>query len=135
MTINNVYWISSALLSLLYLTSATLYLVKTSWVRAQLAELGYPGYLVPLLIVVKVLAVVTILWRVNVPLSDLAYAGMFFHLLLAGLAHLGVGKYKDALPAAVGLLLLIMSLATQNGARETPSQYGLTVATQPATLN
>ena len=135
MTVNNAYWISSALLSLLYLTSATLYLVKTDWVRKQLAELGYPGYLVPLLIAVKVLAVTAVLWRVSVPLSDLAYAGMFFHLLLSGLAHIGVHKSKAALPAAIGLVLLVISFTTQNVARETPSPYGLVALAQQTTLN
>jgi len=135
MTVNYAYWISSALLSLLYLTSATLYLSKTGWVRKQLAELGYPGYLVPLLIAVKVLAVVTILGRVSVPLSDLAYAGMFFHLLLAGLAHAGVRKPREALPAVIGLVLLITSFTTQNAARDLPSPYALGAAGQRTTLN
>ena len=96
----------------------------------QLVQLGYPGYLVPLLIAAKVLAVAAVLWRVSIPLSDLAYAGMFFHLLLAGLAHLGVRKSKDALPAAIGLVLLIVSFTTQNAGREVPSPYGLVAAAQ-----
>jgi len=37
-----IYWISTTLLSLLYLASATLYLVKREWVRQALADLGYP---------------------------------------------------------------------------------------------
>jgi len=135
MTINSVYWISSVMLSLLYLASATLYIVKTDWVRSQLADLGYPGYLVPLLIVVKGLAVVAILWRVSVPISDLAYAGMLFHLLLSGLAHIGVNKFKDALPAAIGLVLLVISFATQNAARDTPSPYGLATVVQHTAFN
>src|SRR5262249_10807385 len=49
------YWISTALLSLLYLTSAFMYLTKGAWVRQALADLGYPAYFVPLLITVKVL--------------------------------------------------------------------------------
>lgn len=135
MTVNYTYWISSALLSLLYLASATLYLSRTDWVRKQLAQLGYPGYLVPVLIAVKVLAVVAILWRVNVSLSDLAYAGMFFHLLLAGLAHAGVRKPREALPAVVGLVLLGISFTTQNTARDIPSPYALGAVVQRATLN
>lgn len=135
MTANFTYWISSALLLLLYLTSATLYLVKTDWVRKQLAELGYPGYLVPLLIAVKILAVIAVLWRVSVPLSDLAYAGMFFHLLLAGLAHIGVHKPKEALPAVIGLVLLVISFATQNSTRDIPSPYGLIAMAQHTALN
>lgn len=56
-------------------------------------------------------------------LSDLAYAGIFYHLLLSGLAHLGVRKPRGALPAVVGLALLAASFVTQNAAREVPSPY------------
>jgi hypothetical protein len=132
LTAHYAYWISTALLSLLYLASATLYLLRTDWVRQQLAGLGYPGYLVPLLIALKLLAVTTILWRVSVPLSDLAYAGMFFQLLLAGLAHIAARKSKDALPAVIGLVLLIASFSTQNAARTIPSPYGVARAASSA---
>ncbi|MEH2611793.1 hypothetical protein V1293_004082 [Bradyrhizobium sp. AZCC 1693] len=75
------------------------------WVRQALAEFGYPNYLVPILTAAKILGVAAILSRVSVALSDLAYAGMFYHLLLSALAHLAVRKSSGALPAAVGLAL------------------------------
>lgn len=118
-----IYWISTALLSLLYLISAGLYAIKGDWVRKALTDLGYPTYLVPVMIVVKTLGPIAILSRFNVALSDLAYVGIFYHLLLSGLAHLGVSKPKDAVPAVVGLVLLIASFLTQNTAREIPSPY------------
>ncbi len=118
-----IYWISTILLSLLYLISAFLYVTKGNWVQQVLAGLGYPAYLVPVMIVVKVLGPVAILSRFYVALSDLAYAGIFFHLLLSGLAHFGVRKPSGALPAAVGLVLLAASFLTQNAAREVPSPY------------
>ena len=117
------YWISTALLSLLYLTSAYMYVTKGDWVRKILGDLGYPAYLVPVMIAVKVLGVAAIVPRFSVALSDLAYAGMFYHLLLSGLAHIGVRKPSGALPAAVGLVLLAASFLTQNAAREVPSPY------------
>lgn len=118
------YWISTALLSVLYLASAYMYATKKQWVRKALTELGYSANaLVPFMIIVKVLGPVTILSRVSVPLSDLAYAGIFFHLLLSGLAHIGVRKPVGALPAAIGLALLITSFMTQNDARDLPSPY------------
>jgi hypothetical protein len=118
------YWISTALLSALYLASAYMYATKGQWVREALTELGYSANnLVPLMIIVKVLGPVAILSRVSVPLSDLAYAGVFFHLLLSGLAHIGVRKPVGALPAAIGLALLIASFMTQNDARDVPSPY------------
>lgn len=124
-----VYWISTALLSALYLTSATIYVTKRNWVRQVLAELGYKAsYLIPFMIVVKVLGPVAILSRVSMPLSDLAYAGIFFHLLLSGLAHIGVRKPAGALPAAIGLALLVTSFMTQNDTRIVPSPYVQTAA-------
>lgn len=135
MAANYAYWISTALLSLLYLTSATMYIVKREWVRQNLGALGYPGYLVSVLTVVKILAVAAVLWRFSVPLSDLAYAGIFYHLLLALLAHVGVRKPSEAVPALVGLVLLTVSFATQNVARGVPSPYGLIAAAHQAILN
>ncbi len=118
------YWISTALLSVLYLASAYMYATKKQWVREALTELGYSANnLVPFMIIVKVLGPLAILSRVSVPLSDLAYAGIFFHLLLSGLAHIGVRKPVGALPAAIGLALLITSFMTQNDARDVPSPY------------
>lgn len=123
MTETNLYWIATALLSLLYLSSALLYLTRSEQVRQIIVKLGYPGYLLPVLIIVKLLAVAAILSRISVGLSDLAYAGMFYHLTLAVLAHLGVRDIKAALPAAVGLVLIAGSFLTQNAAREMPSPY------------
>lgn len=118
------YWISTALLSVLYLASAYMYATRRQWVREALTELGYSANnLVPFMIIVKVLGPIAILSRVSVPLSDLAYAGIFFHLLLSGLAHIGVRKPVGALPAAVGLALLLSSFMTQNDARDVPSPY------------
>ena len=51
---NYLYWISTTLLSLLYLASATMHILKRGSVRQALAELGYPSYLVPILIAVKI---------------------------------------------------------------------------------
>lgn len=117
------YWVSTALLSLLYLTSAFLYVIRKDWVSRTLAGLGYPAYLVPVMAAVKLLGVAAILSRVSVALSDLAYAGLLFHLLLSALAHIGVRKPGGALPAALGLALLAASFLTQNTARAVPSPY------------
>jgi hypothetical protein len=118
-----IYWKSTALLSGLYLTSAYLYVTRGEWVRQALQGLGYPAYLVLVMIAVKLLGVAAILSRFNVAISDLAYAGIFFHLLLSGLAHIGVRKPSGALPAAIGLAPLVASFVKQNTAREPPSPY------------
>jgi hypothetical protein len=125
------YWISTALLSALYLSSAVLYLTKRDYVRKAQAELGYhAAHLVPLMIVVKILGPLAILTRISLPLSDLAYAGIFYHLILSGMAHLGARSLKGAAPAIIGLALLATSFTTQNYARDVPSPYALETATQ-----
>lgn len=118
----SIYWISTALLCLLYLASATMYLLKGDMVRQALGSLGYPAYLVPVLIVVKLFGVAAILSRVSVALSNLAYAGMFYHLLLAISAHLNA-EDGGFLPAVLGLCVLVASFLTQNAARATQSPY------------
>lgn len=95
-----IYWVSTALLTLLYFGSAFMYLTKRDFVRKAQVDLGYSAsHLVPFMIVVKILGPLAILSRINVPLSDLAYGGMFYHLLLSGMAHLGVRKPAGAIPA------------------------------------
>jgi hypothetical protein len=130
------YWISTILLSLIYFSSASLYIVKGDFVRKAQMDLGYSApLLVPLMIVVKVLGPVAILWHFNVALSDLAYAGIFFHLVLSGLAHLGVHKPLGAIPAAAGLILLIGSFATQNVARLLSSAYAPVATLYQSSVN
>ncbi|ATI79946.1 DoxX family protein [Sphingobium yanoikuyae] len=135
MTETYIYWISTALLSLLYLSSAFLYVTKRDFVRKAQADLGYhAAHLVPFMTGVKIFGPAALLSRVSVPLSDLAYAGIFYHLLLSAMAHLGVRSTKGALPAAIGLALLAASFATQNAARETPSPYAPVAAERHITL-
>ncbi|MEI9430177.1 DoxX family protein [Mesorhizobium sp. Cs1299R1N3] len=118
------YWISTAILCLLYIASATMYLTMADHVRQALVGLGYPAYLREVLITVKILGVVAILSRVSVRLSDLAYAGMFYHLLLALSAHINAHD-GGFIPAVVGLVALVVSFLTQNAARAKRSPYPL----------
>jgi len=118
------YWISTTFLVLLYFVSAAMYIAKSQFVRETLEGLGYSApLLVPFMTTVKILGPIAILWHFNVALSDLAYAGIFYHLILSGIAHLGVRKPKGAIPAALGLLFLLASFATQNSARDLQSPY------------
>jgi hypothetical protein len=117
-----VYWISTGLLSAIYLGAGVFYLSNIAGVQQIFGTLGYPAYLVPILAVLKPSAAVIILWRFSVALSDLAYAAMFLHLLLAISAHLNAGDYGFG-PALVGVVALIVSFLTQNAARRKPSPY------------
>ena len=120
--IKYVYWISTGLLCLLYLAGAALYTFNHDMVAQMFPQLGYPVYLTYLLPVVKVLGPLAILTRYSVALSDLAYAGMFYHLLLALSAHLtsGVPGWQ---PSVAMFALLLISFFTQNAARKVQSPY------------
>lgn len=118
-----VYWISTAILAFIYLSGGAYYLSDIAGVQHVFGTLGYPAYLVPILAVLKPLAAITILSRISVALSDLAYAGMFYHLLLAASAHFNAGQTVEAAPALIGLVVLITSFLTQNAARRKPSPY------------
>lgn len=122
MVIKIVYWVATGLVALMYLGGAAFYLTQGEMVRGMYAGLGYPAYLVSVLIVVKILGVAALLVRRPVWLSDLAYAGMFFHLLLAISAHVNAGDGGFA-PASVGLIALLVSFFTQNGVRAGASPY------------
>lgn len=124
MTIKWVYWIATGLLSLMYFGGGLMYLFNIPMVQGIFVDFGYPAYIVPFLGVVKVLAAATILSRLRVALSDLAYAGMFFHLILAAGAHIGVADWAGLPPSLVGLVLLAVSFLTQNRVRRTQSPYG-----------
>lgn len=116
------YWTSTTVLSLMYFGGAVFYLTNIAKAQALFGTLGYPGYLVPLLIVAKPLGVLAILTRFNVALSDLAYAGIFCHLLLALSAHLNAGDLGFA-PAVLGIVALVVSFITQNAVRAKKSPY------------
>lgn len=119
-----VYWGSTVLLSLLYAASALLYIARREDVEKAQKDLGYSAtLLVPFMIAVKILGPAAVMSRFSVALSDLAYAGMLFHLILSALAHLGVRKPKAAVPAFLGLVLLVTSFVSQNLARVESSPY------------
>jgi hypothetical protein len=118
----HVYWVSTSLLALLYLAGSLMYFSNIAGVQLKFAALGYPAYLVPILAIVKLAAAVVILWRFNAGLTNLAYSGMFYHLLLALSAHINAGD-GGFVPAVIGLVLLVCSFSTQNSARTKKSPY------------
>ena len=123
MIIKLFYWISTGLICALYLFSTVTYLMDLPAAQAQYMSLEYPGYLALVMAVAKLAAEVAILTRVSAALSDLAYAGTLFHLMLAASAHLNVGDGQWP-PAVAAIVLLMISFVTQNGARRKASPYG-----------
>lgn len=126
-----VYWISTGLLCLVYLGGAMAYLTQRPMVEEGFAMFGYPPYLITVLIVAKIAAPLAILTRFSVWLSDLAYAGILFHLLLAITAHVNAADNGYG-PALVALVLMAVSFLTQNAARKVaspnvPGMFGSTL--------
>lgn len=119
-----IYWGATALVALIYFGGGAFYVMQPDMAAAAYADLGYPTYIMSVMMVVKPLAALAILLRRPIWLSDLAYAGMFYHLILAVSAHVNVadGGY---IPAVVGIVLLLVSFFTQNKARKGASTYAL----------
>ena len=111
-----IYWFATGLVCLIYFGGAIFYATNGDMVRGMYGQLGYPAYLVSVLIIAKFAAPIAILARRPVWLSDLAYTGMFWHLLLAISAHVNAGDFGFP-PAVVGLIALSVSFFWQNMAR------------------
>ncbi len=91
-TKQTVYWITTIFLCLLMLYSAQMYVTKTEMVKGFFENLNYPTYFVIPLAILKVFGVAIILWRKSKWLTEWAYAGFFFDLVLATAAHHFAGQ-------------------------------------------
>lgn len=109
------YWASTLPLCLIYLAAAGFYLTHLRLVQDGFTAFGFPAALVPVLALAKIAGPLAILTRVSLRLGDLAYAGMFYHLLLAIFAQLNAGDGGYG-PALLALGLMLVSFLTQNGA-------------------
>jgi len=82
-----IYWLSTAVLCGIMLYSAQMYFRNTEMVKGFFESFNYPTYVVTPLAVLKVIGVCVILWRKSSWLTEWAYAGFFFDLVLATAAH------------------------------------------------
>lgn len=81
------YWFCTIGLSVVMLYSASMYFTKTEMIKGFFESFNYPTYLVIPLAIAKILGVIMILWRYSKWLTEWAYAGFFFDLVLASVAH------------------------------------------------
>jgi hypothetical protein len=103
-----IYWIATVLLCALFLYTAALYLTNTAVVQGNYQDYNYPTHLVIPMAIAKILAVIMILWRKNQWLTEWAYAGLFFDLSLACLAHYYSGDPEITL-TLIGIIVLLIS--------------------------
>ncbi len=104
-----IYITSTAVLVLEIVAGAFMDLAHLPYAVQVVRSLGYPGYVLYIVGVWKVLAVCALLWPRLPRLREWAYAGVFFEMFGAVESHVlagdGVGRY--AVPLAFTLLTLV----------------------------
>lgn len=111
-----IYWITSGLLSLIVLGSASFYFLQTEEVAKEFVKLGFPTFIIIPLATAKILAIITILRNRFRTLVEWAYAGLFFNFVLAALAHYYAQDGETGV-ALVALGLLFFSYSFKNKVR------------------
>ena len=101
------FWVFTGLLAFLMVGSAGRALFDYPWAQESFVHLGYPTYIIIPLEIAKLLGVAAVVSNRSLFLKNLAYAGFFYHLLLALSAHVAAGDGPQMmLAAASGLVLL-----------------------------
>jgi len=107
-TIRIIYYLASALLSVIMLMSAGMYLFNYPEISKGFAALGFPIYIIYPLAILK-LSGVAVLWiNTYKALKEWAYAGFVFVCLLAVSAHINASD-NDLTAALAGLILAFIS--------------------------
>lgn len=105
------HWIFTGLIGLMFLASGVMYIAKHTEITAEFSKLGFPIWLIYPMAVAKILGVVMIVTKFNKWLTEWAYAGIFFNLLLAVGAHTAIGD-GEAIPPVVAILFILGSYFT-----------------------
>ena len=93
------------------LYSASMYFTKPEMIKGFFEHFNYPTYLVYPLAILKILGVIMVLWRKSMWLTEWAYAGFFFDVILAFFAHVMINDGEQT-GAIVAIILLITSYFT-----------------------
>lgn len=105
-----VYWASTALLAFLIGSGGVAYLLAADFTAAGFAILGLPVYLMQLIGFWKVAGAVALLLPGMPRLKEWAYAGIFFDVTGAVVAHAAVGDYGvHAFHIWVNLLFVLLT--------------------------
>jgi small basic protein len=98
-----IYWIGTALMSIVFLFSAGMYLSNYEMVTGFFKNLGFPTWLVYPLAILKILGVIAVILKKSTFLKDLAYSGFLFNGILALASHMIAkdGGYMMSLTAVI----------------------------------
>ena len=106
-----IHWVGTILLSLLMLFSAFNYFFNYEMIVGFFKAFGYPTYIIYPLAVLKILGVVAITTKKVKWLTEWAYAGFFFDIVLAAQAHISIGDGQQG-GAFMALVLFLVSFIT-----------------------
>ena len=104
------YWITTALVALVFASGGFFDLAKAPPVAATMAHLGYPAYVATILGLWKLLGTVALLAPGFPRLKEWAYAGMVFDLTGAAVSHAAAGD--GAAVVATPLVVLALAIAS-----------------------
>jgi uncharacterized membrane protein YphA (DoxX/SURF4 family) len=100
-----IYWITTLWLALGMTSTGIVQLLKTKEETDKMTHLGFPLYLLTLIGVLKILGVIAVLVPKFPTIKEWAYAGFFFIMTGAVVAHLACA---DAAKELFGPLLLLV---------------------------
>lgn len=102
-----IYWIATLLMCAMFLFSAGMYFTKTEMVYHFFESFNYPTYIVIPLAIAKILGVIMVLWRRSKWLTEWAYAGFFYDVVLAFFAHQQAAH--DLTQTLITMILILVS--------------------------
>ncbi len=116
-TIKIIYWISTALVSLMMTFSAYSYLTNES-IKQGFHHLGFPDYFRVELAIAKILGAVVLLLPIKGLWKEWAYAGFAFTFISAFIAHTASGDpINNRVGPVVFLIVLLLSYFTFHKAK------------------
>jgi uncharacterized membrane protein YphA (DoxX/SURF4 family) len=105
-----IYWIATLWLALGMTSTGIVQLLKSEDEVERMTALGYPGYLLIIIGVWKILGVVALLIPRSPLLKEWAYAGFFFNMSGAIASHIASGgSIGDIAPPLLLLVLTVVS--------------------------
>lgn len=105
-----IYWVATLWLALGMVSTGMVQIQKVQEEVDNFTQLGYPGYLMTLIGVWKILGVLAVLIPGLTLLKEWAYAGFFFAMSGAVISHIAAGDpFTQALPPLLLLVLTVVS--------------------------
>jgi len=112
------YWVTTVLVAAESVLGGVWDILQLPYVRADIASLGYPAYVLVIIGVWKLLGAVAVLVPRFPRLKEWAYAGMFFNYTGAVASHLAVGHGAESVAYPIIITgLVVASWALRPSAR------------------